>query len=427
MTEEFLQFLWGNRLCYQAGLKTVRGKDIQIIHPGIPNFDAGPDFFNAKIKIEETLWAGNVEIHIREKEWYSHGHHNDPAYDNVILHVVQEKNRGTVNSKGRTIPVWEMKYSDALLYNYNNLLAKRSFVSCEEFLPAISSFEFEQWLERVLVERIESKSYDIERYLNFAKKDWNEVFYILLARSFGFGVNGEPFEMLARNLPFRILLKHSDDLFQLEALLMGQAGLLGEGNKNDEYTDRLRSEYDFLSHKYGLKSLDRGVWRFLRLRPSNFPTIRLAQFAMLMHKFHGSFDPIVNNPQLKRMEEMLEVGVSEYWKSHYRPGKISARISDRVLGQDSARRIIANSIVPYIYVFAKNKGDNGLQDKALDILTALPPEKNSIVNMWAEKVFKAKDEGQAQALIYLKNYYCNHKKCLSCRIGRKIIVKGRDE
>ncbi len=425
MTEEFLHFLWGNRLCYQSGLKTVSGEEIEIIHPGIPNFDAGPDFFNAKIRIGETMWAGNVEIHVREKEWYVHGHQEDSTYDNVILHVVQERNHGTVNSKGNKIPVMEMKYSDHLLYNYNSLLSKKSFVSCEEHLSEISLFEFEQWLERVLIEKIEAKSHDIERYLTFANGNWNEVFYILLARSFGFGVNGEPFEMLARSLPFRILLKHSDDLLQLEALLLGQAGLLEEGKGDDEYIGRLSSEYKFLSHKYGLKSLDRGIWRFLRLRPSNFPTIRIVQFAMLLHKFHGSFDSLVIDPELKSMEKMLEVDVSEYWESHYRPGKRSAKMSEKVLGINSARRIIANSIVPYIYVFAKKKGNDELQDKALDILAALPPEKNSIVNMWEEKVFKAKDEGQAQALIYLKNYYCNHKKCLSCRIGRKIIVSSK--
>jgi hypothetical protein len=169
------------------------------------------------------------------------------------------------------------------------------------------------------------------------------------------------------------------------------------------------------------------MWRFLRLRPSNFPTVRLAQFAMLLHKYHGSFDAIVNDPELKKMEEMLRVGVSDYWKDHYRPGRKSSRSTEKVLGTASVRLIISNSIVPYIYVFGKKKGDPALQDKALDILSQLPPEKNSIVNNWAEKVFKAKDEAQAQALIYLKNYYCNHKKCLSCRIGRLIIVKGRKD
>jgi len=422
MTEEFLHFVWGNRLCYQSGQRSVDGQDIEVIHPGIPNFDAGPDFFNAKIKIGDTLWAGNVEIHVREKEWYSHNHHTDPAYDNVILHVVQEKSKGTVNSRGNNIPVLEINYSDHLLYNYNHLLSKSSFVACEEYLPEISSFEFEQWLERVLIEKIETKSRDIERYLTFANGDWNEVLYILLARSFGFGVNGEAFEMLARGLPFKTLLKHSDDIFRIEALLFGQSGLLPTDTA-DDYTGQLNEEYKFLSHKYRLKKLDAGIWKFLRLRPHNFPTIRIAQFAMLIHKFHGSFDSIVNNPDLKEMEKMLMVGVSEYWKKHYRFGKESDKETDKILGKTSAGLIIANSIVPYIYVFAKQKGDFKLQDKALDVLTKLPPEKNSIVNKWAEKVFVAKDEAQAQALIYLKNYYCNHKKCLSCKIGRKFIVK----
>ncbi len=423
MTEEFLHFLWGNRLCYQAGLQTTNGQKFEIIHPGIPNSDAGPDFFNAKIKIEDTLWAGNVEIHIREKDWISHGHHKDAVYDNVILHVVQEQNGSTLNSKGEDIPVWEMLYDDTLLYNYNSLLGKSSFVACEGKLSQISDFEMSQWLERVLVEKIERKNEDINRYLVHANNDWNEVFYILIARSFGFGVNVEPFEHLARQTPYKILLKHADNLFQLEALLLGQAGLLDDVEQEDDYVKRLIREYDFLAHKYSLSSLDSHLWRFLRMRPANFPTVRIAQFAMLIHKYHGQFDSIISTPSLKRMEEMLRIGTSNYWKEHYRPGKVSKSSDDKTVGVNSARLIIANSIVPYIYMYAKSKNDDLLKSKALDLLTLLPAEKNSIVTQWGEIFFKAKDEAQAQALIFLKNYYCNHKKCLSCRIGQMVVSK----
>ncbi len=423
MTEEFLHFLWGNRLCYQAGLQTTNGQKFEIIHPGIPNSDAGPDFFNAKIKIEDTLWAGNVEIHIREKDWISHGHHKDAVYDNVILHVVQEQNGSTLNSKGEDIPVWEMLYDDTLLYNYNSLLGKSSFVACEGKLSQISDFEMSQWLERVLVEKIERKNEDINRYLVHANNDWNEVFYILIARSFGFGVNVEPFEHLARQTPYKILLKHTDNLFQLEALLLGQAGLLDDVEQEDDYVKRLIREYEFLAHKYSLSSLDSHLWRFLRMRPANFPTVRIAQFAMLIHKYHGQFDSIISTPSLKRMEEMLRIGTSNYWKEHYRPGKVSKNNDDKTVGVNSARLIIANSIVPYIYMYAKSKNDDLLKSKALDLLTLLPAEKNSIVTQWGEIFFKAKDEAQAQVLIFLKNYYCNHKKCLSCRIGQMVVSK----
>ncbi len=424
MTEEFLHFLWGNRLCYQAGLKTVSGQAFEIIHPGIPNSDAGPDFFNAKIKIENTLWAGNVEIHIREKDWIAHGHNKDAAYDNVILHVVQESHGLTLNSKGQGIPVWPMRYDDKLLYNYNNLLGKSSFIACENQLSQISEFEMSQWLERVLIEKIERKSEDIRRYLTHTNNNWSEVFYILLARNFGFGVNGEPFERLARITPYKILLKHTDSLFQLEALLLGQAGLLMHVEVEDDYVKKLNKEYVFLAHKYNLKKLDTHLWRFLRLRPANFPTIRIAQFAMLIHKYHGQFDDIINSPALTRMEDMFRIGTSEYWTEHYRPSKLSKNHTKKIIGVSSARLIIANSIVPYIYMYAVSKNDEELQEKALDILSQLPPEKNSIVKQWGEKVFIAKDEAQAQSLIFLKNYYCNHKKCLSCRIGRKVIVKN---
>ncbi len=423
MTEEFLHFLWGNRLCYQAGLKTSNGDKFEIIHPGIPNSDAGPDFFNAKIKIANTLWAGNVEIHIREKDWISHGHHKDAAYDNVILHVVQEQSGVTLNSKGEEIPVWQMLYNDKLLYNYNSLLGKSLFVACEDQLSQISDFEMTQWLERVLVEKIERKNEDVDRYLTYVNSDWNEVFYILIARNFGFGVNGEPFERLARQTPYKVLLKHADNLFQLEALLLGQAGLLDGIEEEDEYVNGLSREYTFLAHKYNLNKLDTHMWRFLRLRPANFPTVRIAQFAMLIHKYHGQFDEIINIPVLKSMEDMFRVGTSEYWNEHYRPGKISKKSEEKIVGLNSVRLIIANSVVPYIYRYAKSKNNVQLQDRALDILSLLPPEKNSIVQQWSEKVFTAKDEAQAQALIFLKNYYCNHKKCLSCRIGQKVVSK----
>ncbi len=423
MTEEFLHFLWGNRLCYQAGLQTANGQKFEIIHPGIPNNDAGPDFFNAKIKIEDTLWAGNVEIHIREKDWMLHGHHQDAAYDNVILHVVQEKNGVTLNSKGESISVWEMLYDDKLLYNYNNLLGKSSFVACEDKISQISDFEMSQWLERVLVEKIERKNEDINRYLTYANNDWNEVFYILIARSFGFGVNVEPFELLARQTPYKILLKHADNLLQLEALLLGQAGLLDNVESEDHYVTSMIEEYYFLAHKYRLKKLDTHLWRFLRLRPANFPTVRIIQFAMLIHKYHGQFDSIITTPSLKSMENMLRGGTSEYWKEHYRPGKVSKSSDEKIVGINSARLIIANSIVPYIYTYAKSKNDDLLKNRALDILTQLPAEKNAVVTQWSELLFKAKDEAQAQALIFLKNYYCNHKKCLSCRIGQKVVSK----
>ncbi|NPA36898.1 MAG: DUF2851 family protein [Chlorobi bacterium] len=423
MTEEFLHFLWGNRLCYQSGLKTADGTSFEIIHPGIINNDAGPDFFNAKIKIGNTLWAGNVEIHTRESDWYRHKHQNDPAYNNVILHVVQEKSKGTINSKGEKIPVWQMIYNEKFLYNYNDLLAKNSFIACKDQLHKISHFEFEQWLERILIEKIETKTSDIERYLSFSNGDWNEVFYITLARGFGFGVNNEPFEMLARSLPFRILLKHSDNILQLEALLLGQAGLLNNIKTPDEYTSALISEYKFLSQKYRLKRIESGTWRFLRLRPANFPSLRIAQFSMLIHKYNGRFDSLTNNPDLKQIEKMLQSGTSVYWKNHYRPGKKSKTTSDRLLGKNSIRLIMANSIIPYIFAFAKHKNNPELKEKALNMLSLLPPENNTITKKWSELSFRPIDEGQAQALIFLKNYYCNHKKCLYCHIGRKLIIK----
>jgi hypothetical protein len=420
MTEAFLHYLWGHRLCYQAGLTTHDGQPFEIIHPGIPNGDAGPDFFNAKIKIGSTLWAGNVEIHIRERDWERHGHHLDPAYDNVILHVVQEHQAGTVNHEGRPVPVWEMQYEQGLLYRYNRLLAKPGFIACEQDLDQISPFEMTQWLERMLVERIESRSKDVKRYLQWTNNDWDEVFYLLLSRAFGFGTNAEPFERLARLIPLKVLLKHANDVVQLEAFLLGQAGLL-EKAPEDAYTRTLKKEYRFLNHKYQLKPMDESAWHFLRLRPSNFPTIRLVQLARLIHETRGQFGDFVHSVSLKKWKRILNVSTSEYWETHFKPGISSKQSRQKKVGKGAIDLLLINAIVPYCYLFAKYKGLDDMSQKSLQLMAQLPPEQNHIIEQWGELGHVAADAAQSQAMIFLKKSYCNHKKCLSCRIGHKII------
>ena len=423
MTEDLLHYLWQNKL-YRPGQFYTQDQDVlEIIHPGTINTDAGPDFFNAKIKIGDTLWAGNVELHLREDDWFHHKHHVDSAYDNVILHVVDKPTGETVTSAGRKVPVWRLQYADQLFTRYQSLYFNDQWVACQDEVTQIDEFSIDRWLDRLLIEKLEAKSRQIENWLLMSENDWDQVFFIMLARSFGFGVNGQPFEMLARQTPLKILLKHSDHLFQLEALLLGQSGFLSSLKHTDEYTEKLLKEYWFLAHKYKLSPIENHLWKFLRLRPSNFPTIRLVQMAALIHQSRGLFDRLHANLELNKMSALLEVAPSGYWSCHYRPGCSSKANKIKKLGKYSRQLIISNTIIPYLFVFYSKRNDEKGKEQVLDMLYDLQPEKNKITENWRKIGLNVDNEGRAQALIFLKNNYCNHKKCLNCHIGHKVLSR----
>lgn len=423
MTEDLLHYLWQNKL-YQPGQHfTCDQQALEIIHPGTKNADAGPDFFNAKIKIGDTLWAGNVELHLREDDWFRHCHHEDSAYDNVILHVVDKPTGETYTSAGRKVPVWRLKYADQLFTRYQSLYFNDQWVACQDQLQWMDEFSIEQWLHRMLIERLEEKSRLIENWLLTSGNDWDQVFFIMLARSFGFGVNGQPFEMMARQTPLKILLKHSDHLFQLEALLLGQSGFLSSLDYTDDYTEKLLREYWFLAHKYKLSPIENHLWKFLRLRPSNFPTIRLVQLAALIYQSRGLFDQLHFSLDLQEMFEMLSVTPSKYWNNHYRPGCFSQETKMKPLGRHSRHLIISNTLMPYLFVYYNKRKDEKGKERILDLLFEMEPEKNRIISNWKKMGLKVDSEAKALALIFLKNNYCNHKKCLNCHIGHKVLSR----
>ncbi|TAJ14120.1 DUF2851 family protein [Marinilabiliaceae bacterium JC017] len=421
MTEDFLQYLWQQRLCHQAGLRTVAGEPLEIIHPGMRNSDAGPDFFNAKVKIGNTMWAGNIEVHVRADDWYQHGHHLDPAYNNVILHIVKELGNLPQTSLGGTVPVWQMTFDPTFVDNYNNLQQQGKWIPCEDKFTRINSFIMTAWLESLLIERLEEKEALLDRLWERYHQDQDEVFYVVLARSMGFGVNGDPFEYLARQTPLKILLKHADNIFQVEALLLGQAGFLTHIRHPDSYSEKLAKEYAFLAAKYKLKPLDVHVWKFLRLRPSNFPTIRIAQLAMIIHQSRGVFDQVFYQYQVRQVEKCLGVTAVDYWDNHYRLGVESERIVEKSIGRSSVHLIMVNSLIPFLFLLARKKVDEAGVEKALKMLEELPAEQNSILTNWERLGIVARDAAQAQALIFLKKAYCNPKKCLYCRVGHHVI------
>ena len=424
MTEDFLHFVWQNKLFQPGNLLTLDGQKLEIIHPGIKNTDAGPDFFNAKIKISNTLWAGNVEIHSTETDWYNHKHHTDGAYNNVILHVVRSGNGNTVTSAGREVPVWHMTLSNQLTAKYQSLFFNDKWIACEDQLSTIDPMVLSQWIDRILIERLEEKNELINQLLKSYKNDWDQVFFIMLSRSFGFGVNGLPFEMMAKQTPLKIILKHADNIRQTEALLFGQAGFLLNIKLEDDYTTNLQKEYEFLKHKYNLKPIEGHIWKFAKMRPSNFPTVRLAQLAMLLHQNKGSFEKILSDINAKTFVNQINIKASEYWNNHYQLGKKSKKEASKHLGTSSAQRILYNTVYPYLFVYFDKINLQNRKENLVESLYKQTTEKNSITANWEKSGIKIENEAQAQALIFLKNRYCNHKKCLNCRIGHKVLSKN---
>jgi len=417
--EAFLHYLWKYKLFDENRLKTSEHERITIISLGEHNHDAGPDFLNAKIKIGNTLWAGNVEIHINSSGWYKHGHHKDQSYDNVILQVVTNHDREVTRTNGTKIPTLEIKFSNHLYENYEFLLHSDKWIPCESQTNKAEDFIINFWLSKLAIERLEDKAKQIQDQLSENKNDWENTFYQMLARNFGFKTNAQPFEMLAKTVPLKILAKHKNNLFQLEALLLGQAGFL-EKTEPDEYFRELKKEYIHLKNKFHLKPMEKHLWKFSKLRPVNFPTIRIAQFAKLIYASKNLFSQIMNTTELKKLQEYFEVTPSEYWQNHYTAGKTSPE-KKKTLGITAFHTIIINTIVPFMFIYGVHKDKQIYKERALNYLQKIPAEKNKITKQWKKIGITAENAYYSQALLQLKNKYCRHKRCLECAIGNKII------
>ncbi len=419
MKESILHYVWQFKLFSPVGLKTADGQIVEVIDVGQANTDAGPDFFNAKLKIGDTLWAGNVELHVKSSYWYEHKHETDKAYNNVVLHVVNQIDREVVRENGEKIPQIELKIPDYILANYEELLSTKKWIYCEDKIAEVPSILLSSWKNALLVERLERKSNDIKQILEATNNHWEEAFYISLARNFGFNTNAQAFELLAKSLPQSILGKHKDNLFQIEALLFGQAGFLDELPIDDYHAD-LSKEYSFLKKKYQLVPVDKSCWRLLRLRPDNFPHIRIAQFAMLVHKSTKLFSKILAETDLDNIRAFFNSEVSKYWQTHYLFGKES-RQSKKRLGKNSINIILINTVVPYLFTYRKREGEDIAFP--LSILEQLPAESNSIISNWKALGVSVENAFDSQALLQLKKEYCDNKNCIQCRIGHKILSK----
>jgi len=421
MKESILHYVWQQKLFTAVELKTTDGESLEIINPGKPNTDAGPDFFNAQIRINGTLWAGNIEIHYNAGDWYRHGHENDKAYDNIILHVVKNADAEVFRLNGQKIPQLELKYPERIDELYTQLIKDQKWVPCADKIAGVPAIFIQNWKTALLTERLSQKMESIQSLLAENMYHWEEAFYVVLARSFGFGTNSQAFERLARSLQISVLARHKNDLFQIESLLFGQAGLLHH-DAADEYMLALSKEYLFLKEKYALTPMDAAQWKLLRLRPDNFPHVRIAQFAALIHSSVKLFSKIIENPEPDYLRRLFVVEPSAYWKTHYLFGHSSPDKSKK-LGRSSVNSIIVNTVVPFLFCYADSKNIQLLKDKALYILEHIPAEQNSVVKGWEALGVKSTSAFDTQALLQLKKKYCDEKKCLRCRIGHKVLTK----
>ena len=425
MREDFLHFLWRTRRFEQQALCTVTGQSVTIIHPGIYNPDGGPDFSNARLKIGDTLWAGNVEMHIHSSEWLQHGHQNDEAYRNVILHVVLEEDEIIYLEGGERLPCLELKgrITSTLLAQYQQLQQNEYWIPCQPFFSQVPEYQRSLWLERMVVERLETKTQYFEQLLAYHHGDWDAAFYQVLAKSMGAKVNKDPFEQLARSIPWQILSRHRDQLHSLEALIFGQAGLLGAVFQ-DEYPRRLQETYQFFALKYQLTPLPNQPLKFLRLRPANFPTIRLAQWAALLQKSDRLFSIVLDADNTSDLEDILEATASQYWNDHYVFDKPSAVHFPKTMGKDAVQLLLINAVIPMVFYYGQHRNEQIFQEKAVRWLEQLPPEQNHLVRQWQALGASTNSAAETQAWLYLKQQYCDKKACLRCAIGHSVFQMG---
>lgn len=423
--EQLLHYVWKHKLWPLGSLSATSGQTIEVIDPGLYNTDAGPDFFNAKIRIDGTVWVGNVEMHVRSSDWFQHGHQQDARYNNVILHVAQTIDADVVTESGARPPQLQLAVPQDIADRYAELSATDKYPPCYRIIHHLDRLTVHSWMTALQTERLEQKTTAIGKRLAQCGGSWEAACFVTLARNYGFGVNGDAFETWAYNIPLHNVDHHRDDIFQVEAIFMGQAGLLEpeaipERHRAealaDPYYRRMASEYSYLAHKFGLKPMDYHLWKFLRLRPQNFPHIRLAQLAQLYCSRKAGMSGLLECTTVKELSEALQTAVTPYWKTHYTFGA-QTRSNDKRISAHSIELIIVNTVVPLLFAYGRYKSDEALCDRAFSLLEQLKAEDNHIICMWRECGLCVDNAGDSQALIQLKNTYCDRHDCLRCRFG----------
>lgn len=420
MKEDFLHYLWQYKKFDSSNLMTVDGEKLSIITFGDYLQNAGPDFFNAQIKIDDQKWAGNIEIHSKSSDWYVHHHEDDPNYDNVILHVVWEHDTPVFRKNNSEIPVLQLKdfTSSDIIHQYTSLSAPKTWIYCENQLSNINQFLLENWQERLYFERLTRKNQFINQLLDETQNDWEAVLFCLLAKNFGLNANGETFLKIAKAIPFSILRKESYEVKNIESLFFGIANLFPTDGQ-EEYTKDLKQRFQYLMHKYQFEKVVVEPVQFFKHRPDNFPTIRLAQLAMLYHKEQNLFSKVISINTIEELYEVFKISISEYWQHHYHFDKVSAK-KKHPFSKSFIDLLVINTIVPIRFAYAKRQG-NEISETVLHLLKEVTAEKNSILDSFSKFGIKAKNAFESQSLLELKNQYCSLKKCLQCGIGIQLL------
>ena len=401
--EKLLQYVWKHKLFPLGEMTCSNGARLEVIDVGLQNTNAGPDFFNAKVKIDGTMWVGNIEVHDKSSLWYQHGHHTDKNYNNVVLHVAEEIDSEVTTEAGETLPQYQLSIPEHLKQNYEELISTDKYPPCYKAIPTLPRLLVHSWMSALQTERLEDKTRRIADIANRCTGDWEKAYFVTLSRNFGFSINGEAFEHWAMGIPLSSLAHHCDDLFQVEAIFMGQAGLIDRiGN---DFADRLRKEYTYLRHKFSMQPMDPQLWKYLRLRPSNFPHVRISQLATLYYEGRATLSRLIECEDVKQLRNLYETKTTDWCDC----GKKMSVSSKDV--------IIINTAIPMLFAYGKHKGNAELCAKAFSLYEQLKAEDNHIVTMWKECGLEVSDAGDSQALIQLKKEYCDKKDCLRCRIG----------
>jgi len=420
MKEEFLHYIWLHKKLNVTKLFTSKGEKIEVLNFGQYLQTAGPDFFNAQLIIDNQKWAGNIEIHLKSSDWYLHNHEKDTNYNNVILHVVWEHDVEIYRKNNSEIPVLELKHYVALneINNYKNLMLSKTWINCENQISNIDSFTLENWKERLFFERLERKSKLVLELLKETKNDWDAVLFCLLAKNFGLNANGEIIFKMAKALPFPIIRKESNELENLEALFFGSTNLLS-ADFEDVYFQNLLSKWKFLKSKYRLDGVVYDTLQFYKLRPDNFPTIRLSQLAVLYYSIHNIFEKSIYIKEAKEFYKLFAVSANDYWNTHYNFDKES-NFKKKKISKSFIDLIIINTIVPLRFAYLNYMGKEN-SEEIIDLIRQIQPEKNAIIQKFNYFNINAKTALDSQSLLQLKKEYCDKNKCLSCNIGINLI------
>jgi len=420
--EDFLHYIWKHKLIVQKKLETTRKESVQLLNSGEHNHNAGPDFFNAQLKIGNQLWAGNVEIHIKSSDWYVHGHEKDDNYDAVVLHIVWENDIEVYRKDNSVIPTLELKrfIDKKVLTNYEKLFSvSQKWINCEHDIDTIDTFSLNNWLERLYIERLEQKSKLIQKLLDASKNDWEAVLFKMLAKSFGLKVNGDAFLSLANSVDFSIIRKEKHNLKSIEALLFGLAGLLND-TIEDGYYQELQKEYNYLLKKHQLKSPIKSQIQFFRLRPNNFPTIRIAQLATLLYQYQNLFSTVIAISNLEELYKLFDISMPDYWKEHYSFTSVSKK-SNKKLSKPFIDLVLINTIIPLQFMYLQQNYKLN-EDGLLHIVKQIKPEKNAVIDKFNALKIASKNALESQALLQLKNEYCMKQRCLQCVIGNFLLT-----